>query len=51
MSDTLRDPFPQEVFTKETCPKSDEWFANGGRCGWAHACDFCLENPNDPKGH
>ena len=32
-------------FTHETCPKSDTWFADGGRCGWAHECDKCVNGP------
>lgn len=28
-------------YTQQTCPKSDTWFAEGGRCGWAHCCAEC----------
>ena len=28
-------------FTPETCPKSEDWFMRGGKCGWAHECDEC----------
>jgi len=30
-------------YTHETCPKSLEWFERGGRCGWAHECEECVE--------
>jgi len=36
--------------TKITCPKSDTWFIDGGKCGWAHECDECEEYVNEKKG-
>ena len=30
-------------YNKKTCPKSDTWFADGGRCGWGHECAECSE--------
>ncbi len=32
-------------YNLKTCPQSDTWFANGGRCGWAKVCRFCKDNP------
>jgi len=32
-------------YTASTCPKNGDWFVLGGRCGWAHECDFCEDNP------
>lgn len=40
---------PEPVYTPETCPKSDTWLAEGGRCGWAHECAHCTKNPDKPK--
>lgn len=31
------------IYTPETCPQSDTWFADGGRCGWAWVCDKCTK--------
>lgn len=33
----------QPKHNKQTCPKSDTWFADGGRCGWADECAECKE--------
>ena len=33
-------------YDKNNCPKSMRWLEQGGRCGWAHECDKCRENPN-----
>jgi hypothetical protein len=30
-------------YNKNSCPQHDTWFANGGRCGWAHECKDCEE--------
>jgi len=32
-------------YNKNTCPKSETWFINGGKCGWAWVCDNCKDNP------
>jgi len=32
-------------YTHNTCPKPSTWFINGGRCGWAHECSKCSDNP------
>jgi len=32
-------------FTPAQCPKGETWFVNGGRCGFAHACDDCTGEP------
>ncbi len=31
-------------YSLKTCPQSDTWFANGGRCGWAKVCRECQDN-------
>lgn len=31
--------------SRKDCPKSDTWFIDGGRCGWAHECEGCECNP------
>lgn len=33
-------------YAKTTCPKSETWFVDGGRCGWAHECERCSDNPD-----
>jgi nicotinamidase/pyrazinamidase len=34
-------------YNLESCPKSSTWFSNGGRCGWAHECSDCSEDPDN----
>lgn len=36
-------------YSHDTCPKNDTWFAEGGRCGWAHACKDCKDSPIEPQ--
>ena len=43
---TVPHPERQDQYTKATCPKPDQWFVDGGRCGWAHECDRCADNPD-----
>ena len=38
-------------YTLLTCPKDDTWFADGGRCGWAHECKECKECPRAINMH
>lgn len=35
------------IYTVATCPKTDTWLADGGRCGWAHECNECKDNPEN----
>ena len=35
-------------YSKKTCPKSDTWFVDGGRCGWGHECTECSEYVRPP---
>lgn len=32
-------------YSRDTCPKSDTWFANGGACGKAWDCKECADAP------
>lgn len=32
------------LYDRNSCPQSDTWFADGGRCGWAHECGRCRDN-------
>jgi nicotinamidase-related amidase len=34
-------------YNLESCPKSSTWLSNGGRCGWAHECSYCSEDPDN----
>ncbi|MDY0188672.1 MAG: hypothetical protein RBR16_12195 [Syntrophus sp. (in: bacteria)] len=35
----------EKKHSRDTCPKSDTWFANGGACGKARDCDNCVDAP------
>jgi hypothetical protein len=49
--DELRELLPPAqppAMPQVNCPKSEDWFVRGGRCGWAHECKDCPNNP-DPE--
>lgn len=36
-------------YNKKNCPKSLERLERGGKCGWEHECDSCVEYRDDEK--
>ena len=40
----------EKRYTRETCPKSDTWFSEGGACGKAWDCKECADAPNRECG-
>ena len=35
----------EKKYSRDTCPKNDTWFANGGACGKAWNCRECKDAP------
>ena len=36
----------EKKYSRDTCPKNDTWFANGGACGKAWNCRECKDAPD-----
>ena len=35
-----------DMFLPSECPKREQWFVDGGRCGLAHCCGQCTGHPD-----